>query len=564
MGRDQHSGPSTAARLFAPWRHARNRLWAHRSRLGPAPSPVGDLPEPLFFGEADRGEDLVAGRWSVLGQTIALEDGTIWDPVPADARALAAREGWGWLDDLAALGTRAARDLARRSTLEWIARFGTGRGPAWTPALAGRRALRWSAHAGMLVAGAEAADAERFWRALLAQQRYLARAWPTAAPGFARLEALAGLVWTGRLLPHAGHGAAIARFGDLAEGLIDAEGGVASRRPGELAEALALLIWTARVIEDGGDKAARPHLAAIVRAVPVLRQLRLGDGTMARFHGGAGGRARAIDEALAELRLEALPRPRTPMGYARLTGGRVALVMDATEPPATGHAGTLAFEMSIGRWPLVVNAGGGAGLAAPEAAAAWTTAAHSTVTVAEASSARRAGGVLAEGPTLVSLRQAQDATGMWLLATQDGYVASHGLLHERRVFVEARGREVRGEEILSVTDARARSVFDRAFTGGRGGIAARFHLHPLIGAEYDPGPQSVILTLPGGEIWAFRAVGGATRLEEGVYLDPEVLMPQRTNVVVVRAEVVEYLGQITWSFARLQEAPRAEPAAPGP
>jgi uncharacterized heparinase superfamily protein len=563
MGRAEHSEPSVAARLLAPWRRARNRLWAHRSRLGPAPLPAVSLPEPLFFGDADRGEALLAGRWSVLGQTIALEEGTIWEASPDDARIVAVREDWRWLDDLAALGTRAARDLARRWTLDWIARYGTGRGPAWTPVVAGRRALRWTAHAALLVERADAAGADRFWRALLAQQRYLARAWPTATPGLARMEALAGLVWTGRVLPHAGHSEAIAAFGGLTDEMIDAEGGVASRRPGELAQVLALMIWTARVLEDGGDRAARPHLAAIVRAVPVLRQLRLGDGTMARFHGGGSGRAREIDEALAELRLEALPRPKTPMGYARLTGGRVALVMDAAAPPAAGHAGTLAFEMSIGRDPVVVNAGGGADFTGVEAAQAWTTTSHSTVAVAEASSARRAGGGLVDGPTLVSLRQAQDATGMWLLATQDGFVASHGLLHERRIFVEARGREVRGEEILTVTDARSRAVFDRVFTGGRGGIAARFHLHPLIGAEYDPGPQSVILTLPGGEIWSFRAVGGATRLEEGVYLDPGQLMPQRTSVVVVRAEVVEYLGQITWSFARLQEAPRAEPAAAG-
>ena len=60
------------------------------------------------------------------------------------------------------------------------------------------------------------------------------------------------------------------------------------------------------------------------------------------------------------------------------------------------------------------------------------------------------------------MRQAQDATGQWLLATQDGYVASHGLLQERRLFVDARGQEVRGEDILTVADARARVQFERA------------------------------------------------------------------------------------------------------
>ena len=44
-----------------------------------------------------------------------------------------------------------------------------------------------------------------------------------------------------------------------------------------------------------------PHLQAIVRAVPMLRPLRLGDGGLGRFHGGGAGSAQRIDQALAEL-----------------------------------------------------------------------------------------------------------------------------------------------------------------------------------------------------------------------------------------------------------------------
>ena len=64
----------------------------------------------------------------------------------------------------------------------------------------------------------------------------------------------------------------------LAEALIDADGGTPSRAPEDLAEILILLIWTARLLEDAGQHAMAPHLQAIVRAVPVLRPLRLGDG----------------------------------------------------------------------------------------------------------------------------------------------------------------------------------------------------------------------------------------------------------------------------------------------
>ncbi len=69
--------------------------------------------------------------------------------------------------------------------------------------------------------------------------------------------------------------------------------------------------------------------------------------------------------------------------------------------------------------------------------------------------------------------------------------------------------------------------------------------------------QLVLLTLPSGEVWMFRAGGGALALEDSVYFDPAAPAPLPTMQVVVRAEVVEYLGQITWSFGRVAEAPAA-------
>ena len=126
-------------------------------------------------------------------------------------------------------------------------------------------------------------------------------------------------------------------------------------------------------------------------------------------------------------------------------------------------------------------------------------------------------------------------------------------MEERRLFVDARGQEVRGEEILTVADARARGQFERMATGGRLPFAARFHLHPEVAAELDEGRQQVALTLPSGEEWLFRAGGGTVGIEDSVYFDPAAPAPRPTQQVVVRAEVVEYLGQVTWSIARIAE-----------
>ena len=55
----------------------------------------------------------------------------------------------------------------------------------------------------------------------------------------------------------------------------------------------------------------------------------------------------------------------------------------------------------------------------------------------------------------------------------------------------------------------------------------------------------------------FRAGGGALALEDAVWFDRSAAAPLPAKQVVVRSEVVEYLGQITWSFGRVAEAPAA-------
>ncbi len=557
------------ARLPRGWQ---NRIWAHRARLGGRPEVAEALPEPIFLGDAERGQELVDGRWRALGREVLVGKGSLWTaPLPPDPRLEAERQACLWLDDLAALGNRPARALAQAWTLDWINRFGAGGGPGWEAEAAGRRAKRWSVHAALLTQGLDKGGADRFWRALAAHQRYLVRAWPQAADGLPRLRAVSGLVWSGVVLPHPGHAAALAEMAALADALVDADGGTPSRAPEDLAEILTLLIWTARLLDNAGQQAMAPHLQAIVRAVPVLRPLRMGDGGVARFHGGGAGAPERLDQALAELRLVAQPKPKLPMGFARLAGGRVVVLMDGAAPPGgagalTGHAATLAFEMSVGRQRLVGNAGPGEVFGGDWTLLSRQTAAQTAVEVDGRSSARfddkglaarTFGTRLAEGPSLVSVRQAQDATGQWLLATHDGYVATQGLLQERRLYVDARGQEVRGEDILTVADARARSQFERVAAGGRLGFAARFHLHPDIATELDEGRQLVLLTFPTGEIWMFRSGGGGLALEPSVWFDPGAPKPTPTMQVVVRSEVVEYLGQVTWSFGRVAEAPAA-------
>jgi uncharacterized heparinase superfamily protein len=550
------------------------RAWA-AGRVDPP--EAHRLPEPFLYGDSDRGRALVGGTWEALGHRVAVGNRSIWLATLPDRRLEAARHGFDFLDDLAALGSRQAHARAREWTLDWIRRHRGGRGPGWRPDLAGRRMLRWTAHARLLAAELDPPDAERFWRSVAAHGRALLRGWREAEAGAPQAAALAGAVLALALLDDPAVEAALDELGRLSEALIDADGAIRSRAPGELAEIVILLIWSARIADALGREARPSQLYAISRAVPTLRALRLGDGSMARFHGGGPGEPSRLDQALAELRLSAHAKPRLPMGYARLAGGRLIAVMDGASPPMGpgarwGAAATLAFELTSGRAPLIVNAGPGGAFGPGAGLAARGTAAHSTVEIDGAPSARlckpglaaRAyGGWLESGPTLVSVRQAQDHTGQWLLATHDGYVETHGLLHERRLFVGSRGAECRGEEIVYVPDGRARERFDRVARRRRGPIeaVARFHLHPDVAAAVDPVRQVVELRPPGLDTWIFRCSGGRVELRESRYFDPAAAAPRESLQIMVIADVIEYLGQINWSFARIAAAPETQARA---
>jgi hypothetical protein len=268
------------------------------------------------------------------------------------------------------------------------------------------------------------------------------------------------------------------------------------------------------------------------------------------------------------------------MGFARLSGGRLVAVMDGAAPP-TGpearhaHAGTLAFELTVGapaagrqrrpRPPL--RPGGGPRRALDRRAFDGGDRRRllGALQPTRASPRRAYGPWIEEGPSLVTVRQAQDHTGQWLLATHDGYVETHGLLHERRLFVDARGQECRGEDIVYVTDGRARDRFDRVARAGRraGCWWSRASTSPPASRRGStPTARSSSSTCPAATSGSCAAPAGGSSSPTARISTPAAAAPIPTRQILVIGEVIEYLGQINWSFTRRAGLPEARPAGP--
>ena len=128
------------------------------------------------------------------------------------------------------------------------------------------------------------------------------------------------------------------------------------------------------------------------KPLPPCAALRHGDGGLALFNGTKEDLPSLIDLVLAQAgRARGASSSLSASGLYRLAAGKSLLFVDAGAPTPPGldqfaHAGTLGFEFSVGKERLIVNCG-----AAPAVAGEWrdalrSTAAHSTLTIADVSS----------------------------------------------------------------------------------------------------------------------------------------------------------------------------------
>lgn len=527
-------------------------------------------PEPRSIGSYARGKQLCAGNLMFAGHLVEAPGKAPWDIPVREQEFLDEVHGFGWLDDLAAVGTPTAGKLAEAWTTDWIRRYGGGRGAGWVPDLTGRRLIRWVHHGLMLVQGKSPKARDEFFLTLGRQAMFLGRRWSKAAPGLPRFEALSGLIYAGLSLKNMQHYVAPATSALAREcrTQIDASGGILTRNPEELLEVFTLLTWTAAALRDADWTPAPAHLEAIDRIAPTLRSLRHSDGSLARFHGGGRGIEGRLDHALVQSGNKTVESNALAMGYARLSAGRTSVVIDAARPPfgrtsINAHASSLAFELCSGRRPLIVNCGSGVSFGADWRRAGRATPSHSTLYIDGLSSARlgrtlsyggHAREALTDGPTELLCEISQMGDKIRFEGGHNGYVALNGLTHVRKLDLSADGRSLIAEDILMAIDDKDKRVFSKAFEASELaglGYQVRLHLHPDVDPQIDLGGRAVSLTLKSGEIWLLRFDSTCQmQLENSVYLETGRLHPRATKQIVLSQRAIEYASRISWSLSK--------------
>lgn len=567
-------GLSLSERLIAG---LSERLYAspvHKLRLkGRFPLKLQGVPADPVPGDPAVGERLVAGRLIHAGHTAFVRDLDFAAPShPPAWREWA--DSWAWLRDLAAHlpDEKAAARLAEPLAARWLARFPDFDRQAWRADTSGQRLLMAVSYAPLILSSSDQIYRSSLLSGMATWARHLDRAAFRLPEGVAQVRALAGLWAAGFLLPGGdqrmqraadGMAAALGR-------LVLADGGVASRAPVDAREIIELL----QHVQAAAAAVGRP-LPAFVGEVQAqllagLAALAMGDGMI----GAWGGSAPIAADTLARLGAppssippsaippKAAPRKAVraplamaagPSGYRRLVAGKTLLVVDAGPPPLArlapeAHAGTLAFEMSDGDARLIVNCGGvrglRAGLPGPLAAGLRTTAAHSTLVVADTNSTRiREDGALGLGVERVDVETRASSEGLWLEATHDGYARRYGLTVRRRLWLAPDGLDLRGEDAVEPAPVGAlKRRNPRSFD-------LRFHLGPEVSATPTADAAGALLKLPNGRLWQMKARGGTLSIEPSLWVDPEGQL-HKTSQLVISGQTEKGAATIGWSLKR--------------
>ena len=494
--------------------------------------------DPSFWPEIKMGQMGLAGTAAPLRDRSPLD---IRPPTEAWARSL---HGFSWLRHLEATGEEAARDMARRLTVEWtIRQRASGGGIPWEPAVLGRRIISWLSHANFLLDDADVKTYDAITRSLGAQIVRLSATWRDGPDGNPRMTALTALVLADLCV--AGH----ERQLDVVERMFSAEierqilddGGHVSRNPAVLVDLMLDLLPTRQCFAARSRPPPPALLQALADMVAFLRYMRLGDGRLARFNGVSVAAPAGLATVLAyDDRIGTPLTSARESGYVHLARGATVVIADAAGAPpfefaADAHAGCLSFEMSAGSRLLFVNGG-----APGPADAAWrgqarATANHNTLCLAETSSAK-----LIRNPRLEALIGAppirgpqgvqshvEDLSGdlIWK-ASHDGYLDRFGLVHHRQLRLYASGGCIEGADRLAGGSGPLRLRSDIPF-------AIHFHFHPEVTCRQGPEAGTADVITPEGQVWRFKAEGAAFGIEESTYF-ADSSGPRRSLQFVLR------------------------------
>lgn len=508
-------------------------------------SPIEALP-----GDAIRADAIFQGHFLLSGVEAKLTNVEPWFATNMPLHWHYELHNFDWLKDFSANGSDASIRHARALVLSWIKHFETYKPHIWDAPILARRLINWTRQSRFLMTAHEGDFNYKFLRSLREQYRHLRRYHRFIVRTDDTVDLTLALYLCALCFPDTG--SQRKKYQALLLAQIDhtilTDGCHLSRNPAKHMSLLADLIGLKQTLLNLQEEIPSLLIRGIDRLAPVVRFFQHGDGSLALFNGSILAPEGTVDHLLAIADAPGRPPHRCPQGgFERLKAGRGLLLVETGEggrPKSTvSHAGIGSLEFSYGRDRIFVNCGAHPDSTSPWGKALAATAAHSTLCLSD-KNALFPVPVKDKQDDPVKVSTHGEEGHLWLDLENPGYLADFDVSHSRRLFLEASGQNLRGEETVSANE-EATTPLD---------FQVRFHLHPDLSISKSISGRNLLIRTKSGDGWQFISSLGNIALEESIYCG-QAGDPRKSQQIVLRGRLHGNAPlSVKWSLKMLGES----------
>ena len=450
-----------------------------------------------------------------------------------------------WLRHVRDFGGDKARIFAREEITLWIKENNTWEATRWNPKFLGERLCNLIFTYKWYATSAPESFQNNLLDQLAIEFQCLALDWQNQLDIDDQISALRGL-----LVYRAAFNTEIAEMRSLVEifvyklsQIINDDGGHISRRPETHFKILRQLFECRVAIAQAGIGDVIFLDQTITKMGAIAKMWRSGNGKFAHFHGGGITNSELMEEVLKRCGPTGkVTRHAKQTGFVRLSSGRTTLIMDCATPvkPIPENSASLAsFEIHLPGSPFIVNVGQLSGKKELNSAFCQT-AAHTALTLDNYDNYP---GINNDLKLIRELEIGPASGGMLIKLCHDGYYNSHGIIHERQIYLTTGGGNIRGSDTLR-------------YTGMPGEIPktciVRFHLHPRVSAAMVSNGTIVLKVGLQKAGWVFKCKGANPILEPSVYFEGKQRVTSQQIILRMNALDIRQHPEklLKWSFKR--------------
>ena len=504
---------------------------------------VSNILNDPWEGDVQIGRDILKGYISFFGETINYKS-SIWGGNNSTTLWKEELHSFNWIKDIRAVGTNKARSFLRKSVYDWVLQYNKWSLREWRSDIIGKRLYSLLGNFNFFCSSADDNFQKLMLESLFKQGNHLIKNKLQDISGYDRIFAIKGLIAVSitytKLSSYLDFSVKLL-LSEISIQVLD-DGSHYLKSPSKHSEFLQNLIDIRSYLAEAKYKTPKNINDCILKMASVLKFYKNGGETLATFNNSRHISKKLLNQIIlrANSKLK-IPDSLTCSGFQKISQNKVNFFMDCGPPVKEDtYAGSLSFELSIGKSQMIVNCGSPYINNKVWTEAMKSTAAHSTLSIDNINSSdiffnkRKKKSRIAN----VWSQRRKQGNCHWIDAAHSGYKDIFGLIHSRKIHIDSEKKIIRGQDYLSRSNKIYQKISKKYYL--------RFHLFPDVEVNVTGSKKKAILRLADGTGWEFICSEPRIEIKESIYLGQEQKISKNSHILVSSPIIPE--KKIRWLF----------------